>query len=79
MPNKTATFNTTAGSFTVELYTDTMPVTACKTPAFAIFLYNSSLQGNFIDLAQNGFYNGLHFHRVIKDFMNQFGNSILSR
>lgn len=30
MPNKTATFNTTAGSFTVELYTDTMPVTACK-------------------------------------------------
>ncbi len=32
MPNKTATFNTTAGSFTVELYTDTMPVTACKTP-----------------------------------------------
>eukprot|EP01040_Poterioochromonas_malhamensis_P011667 gene11667-12732_t len=57
MPNKTATFTTTAGNFTVELYTDTMPVTAW----------------NFIDLAQNGFYNGLHFHRVIKDFMNQFG------
>jgi len=28
---------------------------------------------NFIDLANNGFYNGLHFHRVIPDFMNQFG------
>merc|ERR1711988_865208 len=28
---------------------------------------------NFIDLAQSGFYNGLHFHRVIPDFMDQFG------
>lgn len=28
---------------------------------------------NFIDLAQNGFYNGLTFHRVIPNFMNQFG------
>ena len=28
---------------------------------------------NFIDLANSGFYNGLHFHRVIPDFMNQFG------
>merc|ERR1712039_943189 len=28
---------------------------------------------NFIDLAQTGFYNGIHFHRVIPDFMNQFG------
>merc|ERR1712194_831802 len=28
---------------------------------------------NFIDLAQTGFYNGVHFHRVIPGFMNQFG------
>merc|ERR1719191_2418301 len=28
---------------------------------------------NFIDLAKKGFYNGLHFHRVIPGFMNQFG------
>ena len=28
---------------------------------------------NFIDLANSGFYNGLHFHRVIPDFMDQFG------
>lgn len=28
---------------------------------------------NFIDLAQKGFYTNLHFHRVIADFMNQFG------
>jgi cyclophilin family peptidyl-prolyl cis-trans isomerase len=28
---------------------------------------------NFIDLANSGFYNGLHFHRVIDKFMLQFG------
>lgn len=56
-PAQIATIKTSVGSFTVELYTDTMPLTAY----------------NFIDLAQNGFYNGLHFHRVIPNFMNQFG------
>merc|ERR1712167_496772 len=29
--------------------------------------------GNFIDLCQTGFYNGIHFHRVIPGFMDQFG------
>eukprot|EP00607_Mallomonas_marina_P008727 CAMPEP_0182416658 /NCGR_PEP_ID=MMETSP1167-20130531/1033_1 /TAXON_ID=2988 /ORGANISM="Mallomonas Sp, Strain CCMP3275" /LENGTH=190 /DNA_ID=CAMNT_0024589643 /DNA_START=64 /DNA_END=636 /DNA_ORIENTATION=- len=48
---------TSMGNFTIELFTEDMPITAY----------------NFIDLANNGFYNGLHFHRVIKDFMNQFG------
>jgi cyclophilin family peptidyl-prolyl cis-trans isomerase len=28
---------------------------------------------NFIDLAKSGFYDGLHFHRVISGFMIQFG------
>lgn len=57
MANPTATFETSLGSFTAELYLDKMPVTA----------------GNFIRLAKEGFYDGLHFHRVIKDFMIQFG------
>lgn len=28
---------------------------------------------NFVDLANNGYYDGLHFHRVIDNFMLQFG------
>ena len=57
MANPTATFDTTKGSFTVEVFEDTMPVTA----------------KNFLDLAKSGFYDGLHFHRVINGFMIQFG------
>lgn len=57
MPNPTAIFNTSKGSFEAELYLDQMPITV----------------SNFIDLANTGFYNGLHFHRVIPQFMNQFG------
>ena len=57
MANPTATFETSLGSFTAELYTDKMPLTA----------------GNFIKLAKAGFYDGLHFHRVISNFMIQFG------
>ena len=57
MPNPTAVFDTTQGLITCEIYLDQMPVTA----------------SNFIDLANSGFYNGLHFHRVIPDFMDQFG------
>ncbi len=57
MANPTATLDTSLGSFQVELYLDKMPVTA----------------GNFIKLAKSGFYDGLHFHRVIDGFMLQFG------
>ena len=57
MANPTATFETTLGSFTAEIYLDKMPITS----------------KNFLDLAKGGFYDGLHFHRVIKDFMIQFG------
>tara|TARA_B100000945_G_scaffold319950_1_gene328545 strand:+ start:107 stop:625 length:519 start_codon:yes stop_codon:yes gene_type:complete len=55
--NPTAIIHTSVGDFTVELFIDKMPITA----------------GNFIQLAGEGFYDGLHFHRVIKDFMIQFG------
>lgn len=57
MANPTATFETSLGNFTVELFSDRMPQTA----------------GNFVKLASSGFYDGLHFHRVIKNFMIQFG------
>jgi cyclophilin family peptidyl-prolyl cis-trans isomerase len=57
MANPTATMETSLGSFQIELFTDQMPVTA----------------GNFIKLAKSGFYDGLHFHRVIPKFMVQFG------
>lgn len=57
MGNPIATFETSLGSFEAELFLDTMPITA----------------QNFIDLANSGFYNGLHFHRIIPNFMCQFG------
>ena len=57
MPNPTATFETSAGTFVAEIYADKMPTT-CK---------------SFVDLAKSGFYDGLHFHRVINNFMLQFG------
>lgn len=45
-------------SMTVELYPDVAPNTV----------------NNFLFLANNGFYNGLIFHRVIKGFMIQGGD-----
>lgn len=57
MANPTATLDTSLGTITVELFTDQMPITA----------------GNFVKLAKSGFYDGLHFHRVINGFMAQFG------
>mmetsp|Transcript_44461 Transcript_44461/g.105360 ORF Transcript_44461/g.105360 Transcript_44461/m.105360 type:complete len:307 (-) Transcript_44461:72-992(-) len=55
--NPVAVFNTTMGVFTAEIFLDRVPITA----------------SNFIDLSRTGFYDGLHFHRVIKKFMAQFG------
>ena len=57
MANPIATFVTSLGTFIAEIYQDKLPVTA----------------DNFVKLAKSGFYDGLHFHRVIKDFMIQFG------
>merc|ERR1739845_163814 len=47
----------TMGDFEAEIYLDRVPITA----------------SNFIDLCKTGFYEGIHFHRVIPGFMNQFG------
>jgi len=57
MANPTALCETSLGNFKVELFVDQMPLTA----------------GNFVKLAKSGFYDGLHFHRVINGFMLQFG------
>ena len=57
MPNHIAQFETSLGTFQAEIYLDKMPLTA----------------GNFLKLAKSGFYDGLHFHRVINGFMLQFG------
>ena len=57
MPNPIATFETSLGTFAAEIFLDKMPLTS----------------ENFLKLARSGFYDGLHFHRVIKNFMLQFG------
>ncbi len=57
MANPTALLNTSEGDITIELFLDKMPITA----------------ENFLSLAESGFYDGLHFHRVIPGFMLQFG------
>merc|ERR1711865_145560 len=55
--NPIATMDTTMGVIKVEVFLDRVPITA----------------SSFIDLCQSSFYNGIHFHRVIPGFMDQFG------
>ncbi len=57
MTNKIAKFDTSLGSFKIELFQDKAPLTV----------------GNFMKLVNKGFYNGLIFHRVIPGFMIQGG------
>jgi len=52
-----AKFETDRGPVRVELNPEKAPLTVA----------------NFVNLAKRGFYNGLNFHRVIKDFMVQGG------
>lgn len=53
-----ATFVTSKGSFCVELYADRAPQTV----------------NNFVFLAQEGFYDGISFHRVLPGFVAQTGD-----
>jgi cyclophilin family peptidyl-prolyl cis-trans isomerase len=54
----TATFKTEKGDFVIELYAGQAPKTV----------------NNFVFLARDHFYDGVTFHRVIKDFMAQGGD-----
>ncbi len=56
--NETVILNTTLGDIEIELYIKYMPITA----------------GNFLKLVNDGFYNGVIFHRVISGFMIQGGD-----
>jgi cyclophilin family peptidyl-prolyl cis-trans isomerase len=60
MANKTATMQTNKGMITLELFTDDAPITA----------------GNFVDLVEKGFYNGLTFHRYEPGFVIQGGDPV---
>ena len=57
---KTVTFQTNKGSFTAELYPNEAPGTVA----------------NFTKLVNEGFYDGIIFHRVIPDFVVQGGDPI---
>ena len=54
----TATIQTNRGDIVIDLHADKAPQTV----------------NNFVVLAQDGFYNGVKFHRVIADFMVQGGD-----
>ncbi len=58
--NPVALFETNKGMIEIELFTDTMPITA----------------GNFEKLVKEGYYDGIKFHRVIDGFMIQGGDPL---
>lgn len=58
--NPVAVLETNRGVIEIELFEDTMPITA----------------GNFVKLVNEGFYDGIKFHRVIDGFMIQGGDPI---
>jgi len=55
-----AILHTSVGDITLKFYPSETPVTA----------------NNFLNLAKAGFYNGIKFHRVMKDFMIQGGDPL---
>ena len=57
MPDLTAVMETSKGTIRLKLFAEQVPFTVA----------------NFVNLIEHGFYDGLTFHRVINDFMIQFG------
>jgi peptidyl-prolyl cis-trans isomerase B (cyclophilin B) len=57
MSDLTAVMETDKGKINIKLFGDKAPVTV----------------GNFVNLVQRGYYDGLNFHRVIANFMIQGG------
>lgn len=55
-----ADIETTKGNFTLELFMDKAPKTVT----------------NFVTLAGKGYYNGIKIHRVVDDFVVQFGDPL---
>jgi cyclophilin family peptidyl-prolyl cis-trans isomerase len=58
MADRKATFETNKGTFVAQLNETQAPITA----------------GNFIHLAEKGFYDGLAFHRYVENFVIQGGD-----
>ena len=58
--NMNATIKTSLGEIKIELYSDRVPQTA----------------GNFAKLAEEKFYDGIKFHRIISGFMIQGGDPL---
>lgn len=58
--NKIVTLKTNQGDIKIEMFADKAPKTV----------------SNFVNLATAGFYDGVKFHRVIKDFMIQGGDPL---
>lgn len=56
--NPTVTLHTNHGDIAIEIFADKVPKTA----------------KNFVELAKRGYYNGTIFHRVMTDFMIQWGD-----
>lgn len=60
MENPVVLFDTNYGEIKVELFLEQSPITA----------------GNFKKLVEEGFYDGIKFHRIIPDFMIQGGDPL---
>jgi peptidylprolyl isomerase len=58
--SKTAVLETNMGTIKIELFVEQMPITT----------------SNFIKLAEEGFYDGTKFHRIVRKFMIQGGDPL---